>query len=459
MPNHYRPMHPDLLARYDRPVPRYTSYPTAPHFKTDVDSAIYHRWLTETAPDTRASLYLHIPFCHEMCWYCGCNTRVVRRPEPIATYAQGLIAEIDAVAAALPARLRVGHVHFGGGSPNTLSPKDLTGLIDHLRDRFDIETKAEIAVEIDPRTTTDTFIRACGDTGVTRASIGVQDLNADVQQAVNRIQPYDKIARVVASLTDTGIDDINVDLMYGLPHQTAEKVAETVDKTLKLKPSRVALFGYAHVPWMKKHMRLIDETTLPDGPQRWQQFETASEHLRQANYIAVGMDHFARPGTDLANAANAGKLNRNFQGYTTDSASALIGFGASAIGALPQGYVQNNPDVPTWHSAVSENGLATIRGRALTDDDRARRAIIERLMCDMVVDTDEVLKESNHTQRDYAAEFEKLAGMARDGLVEVSGTTIRMTQAGQPLVRAAAAVFDRYLDQSLDATPRHARAV
>lgn len=452
-------MHTDLLARYDRPVPRYTSYPTAPHFKPYVDHTVYRRWLNETDPHARISLYLHIPFCHEMCWYCGCNTRVVRRPEPIAAYVRSLIAEIDSVTASLPAQLRVGHIHFGGGSPNTLTPADLTGLIDHLREKFDIEPDAEIAVEIDPRTTSKAFIHACGKAGVTRASIGVQDLNDDVQKAVNRIQPYDKIARVVAALEENGIDDINADLMYGLPHQTADKVARTVDKTLQLNPDRVALFGYAHVPWMKKHMRLIDEATLPDAPRRWQQFETAAEHLSQANYTPIGMDHFARPGTKLANAAKSGTVNRNFQGYTTDDSTALIGFGASAIGALPQGYIQNDPDVPAWHKAVTEQGLATVKGRALTDDDRARRAIIERLMCDMSVDTRKVLKEGQYIPEDYIAEFEKLSDMVRDGLVEISGSAIRMTSTGQPLVRAAAAVFDRYLDQGQNTAPRHARAV
>ncbi|NKB59263.1 MAG: oxygen-independent coproporphyrinogen III oxidase [Alphaproteobacteria bacterium] len=447
-------MHPDLLARYDRPVPRYTSYPTAPHFTADVDGATYRRWLGKTAPGTRTSLYLHIPFCHEMCWYCGCNTRVVRRPEPIASYVQVLIAEIDAVADALPTRLPVRHIHFGGGSPNTLAPSDLTRLINHLRDRFDIDTNAEIAVEIDPRTTTEAFIQACAAAGVTRASIGVQDLNADVQQAVNRIQPYDKIARVVAALNDAGVDDINVDLMYGLPHQTETKVSNTIDKTLRLAPDRVALFGYAHVPWMKKHMRLIGESALPDGSQRWRQFETAANRLRETGYIPVGMDHFARPGTALATAAEAGRLHRNFQGYTIDNAAALLGFGASAIGALPQGYVQNDPDVPRWHAAVVEQGLATIRGRALTDDDRERRAIIERLMCDMEVDLDEVA-----TAHSYKPELNALSGMVRDGLVEIRGHTIRMTSMGQPLVRMAAAAFDRYLDRTGDAAPRHARAV
>jgi oxygen-independent coproporphyrinogen-3 oxidase len=449
----------EILARYDRSVPRYTSYPTAPHFTDAVDGTVYRRWLTETAPDARASLYLHIPFCRELCWYCGCNMRVVRRNGPVKAYTDSLIAEIDEVADTLPARLSVGHIHFGGGSPNSLTPADLARILDHLRQRFDLDATAEIAVEIDPRTTTDAFVQACGEVGMTRASIGVQDLNADVQRAVNRIQPYGMIARIVEALSGAGIHDINADLMYGLPRQTVDKVADTVDQVLRLSPARVALFGYAHVPWMKKHMRLIDESELPDGPARWAQFEAATEHLRKAGYIAIGMDHFARPGTALANAANAGALHRNFQGYTTDDSTVLLGFGASAIGALPQGYVQNDPDVRCWRSAITAGDLAIIRGRELTGDDRVRRAIIQRMMCDMVVDVDKVAKEFGGGSDDYALEFDKLNAMAQDGLVEISNTTIRMTPAGQPLVRAAAAVFDTYLDQSANAAPRHARAV
>lgn len=452
-------MHPDLLERYDRPVPRYTSYPTAPHFTANVGNDTYRRWLGETAADTQVSLYLHIPFCHEMCWYCGCNMRVIRRPQPIAAYVEGLIAEINEVADALPKRLTANHIHFGGGSPNTLAPNDLTRLIAHLRSRFELSPDAEIAVEIDPRTTTNDFVNACAAAGVTRASIGVQDLNPEVQQAVNRIQPYDKIAQVAAAFTDAGICDLNMDLMYGLPHQTEDKVAYTVNRTLQLEPSRVALFGYAHVPWMKKHMRLIDEDALPDGPQRWRQFETATEHLREAGYVSIGMDHFARPGSSLANTAKAGLLRRNFQGYTIDASSALLGFGASAIGALPQGYVQNDPEVRGWRKAIAGDGLATIKGRALTDDDRARRAIIERLMCDMAVDVAIAGKAFSGASNDYTHAFKKLEDMVQDGLVEISGTTLRMTKRGRPLVRAAAAAFDAYLNQASDAAPRHARAI
>jgi oxygen-independent coproporphyrinogen-3 oxidase len=289
--------------------------------------------------------------------------------------------------------------------------------------------------------------------------MGVQDLNADVQQAVNRIQPFEKTAAVVEEFRQAGIEDINVDLMYGLPRQTVRKAADTVARTLTLEPDRIALFGYAHVPWMKKHMRLIDESELPDAPVRWSQFEAACEKLQEAGYVAIGMDHFARPGTPMAQAAGSGGLKRNFQGYTTDGAAILLGFGASAIGALEQGYVQNDPDVRGWRQAVAERGAATVRGRALARDDRIRRAIIERLMCDMTVDLQSVATEYGTCVTRFVADMARLDEMRRDGLVELSGTTVRMTPAGRPLVRAAAAAFDRYLNRADPATPRHARAV
>ncbi len=452
-------MQADLIARYDRSVPRYTSYPTAPHFTPAIDRETYARWLGETAPDAVASLYLHIPFCHEMCWYCGCNTRVVRRPEPIATYVDDLISEIDAVADALPSRLTAGHIHFGGGSPNTLAPGDLVRLIDHLRQRFDTNRDTEIAVEIDPRTTDDAFIQACAESGVTRASIGVQDLNDDVQRAVNRVQPFEKIAEIFSAFEASGIDDINVDLMYGLPRQTVEKVVQTVERMLQLEPEQVALFGYAHVPWMKRHMRLIDEALLPDISQRWAQSEAASQRLQDAGYQTIGMDHFARPDSVLAAAALSGNLHRNFQGYTTDGATALLGFGASAIGTLAEGYVQNDPDVRAWRQAISNGGLATARGRQLTGDDRARRDIIWRLMCDMSVDVERVALDHGVEPEPFHADLTALAPMRQDGLLELDGAKVRMTPAGRPLVRVAAAAFDRYLSNGDNSSPRHAKAV
>ncbi len=452
-------MTPELLQRYDQRIPRYTSYPTAPHFTPAVDGARYRQWLGEIDPSATASIYLHIPFCRELCWYCGCNMQVVRRPGPIRSYTDSLIAEIDRATAALPARVKVGHIHFGGGSPNSLAPEDLERIMTRLRERFVVIPEAEIAVEIDPRTTIETFVNACGAAGVTRASLGVQELDAGVQRAVNRIQNYEMIARLVSQLRESGIDDINMDLMYGLPRQTVASVNDTIDKVMPLAPSRIALFGYAHVPWMKKHMRLIDESQLPDSNARWTQFEAATGRLRGHGYVAVGMDHFSHPDSAMAKALAGGTLRRNFQGYTTDTSTTLLAFGASAIGSLPGGYVQNETDIRHWQAAIAEGGFATIRGCALTDDDRLRRAIIERLMCDMEVDVDAVIRQYGGDAAAFADAFDILEPMIRDGLVETAGMALRMTPVGKPLVRAAASAFDHYLHAGDSETPRHSSAI
>jgi oxygen-independent coproporphyrinogen III oxidase len=268
----------DLIERYDRRVPRYTSYPTAPHFSPDVTAVRYKSWLSGLDPDAPISLYLHIPFCQEMCWYCGCNTRATRRHRPVAAYQQRLLKEIHLAADSLPKRMTVSHIHFGGGSPNMLTPTEFAAILASIRSRFIFTDAAEIAVEIDPRTTSDAFIDACAKSGVTRLSLGVQDLNEAVQKAVNRVQSFEKIAAIATRAKQGGIDDINIDLIYGLPGQTTDNVLKTMDRVLSLQPSRLALFGYAHVPWMKPHMRLIDDAALPDAESRWDQSNAASEY-------------------------------------------------------------------------------------------------------------------------------------------------------------------------------------
>lgn len=452
-------MKPEIIARHDRPVPRYTSYPTAPNFTPKVDGTTYRAWLSALDRDAKLSLYLHIPFCNELCWYCGCNTQVVRRGSAITAYVDDLIAEIDLVAKALPPDMAVEHIHFGGGSPNSLTSHDLARLAGHLRNRFDFAPNLEFAVEVDPRTNTEGFVSTCADIGVTRVSLGVQDLNDDVQQAVNRIQPPERIAEVLGLYRSAGIEDINVDLMYGLPLQTVDKVLHTIDQVLDLAPEQIALFGYAHVPWLKKHMRLIDATQLPGPEERWAQSEAASKRLQENGYRAVGMDHFARGDTALAKAVAAGRLNRNFQGYTADDAIALIGFGSSAIGSLPQGYVQNETDARHWKKSVASGELATVRGCPVGADDQVRRAVIMRLMCDMEVDVDEIASAHDYDPTPLRADLIALTPMEDDALVVLNGPKLRMTELGRPFVRVAAAAFDRHLQTKPAAGPRHSSVV
>ncbi|MDP7651387.1 MAG: oxygen-independent coproporphyrinogen III oxidase [Rhodospirillales bacterium] len=446
----------DLATKYDLRVPRYTSYPTAPHFTEAVDGAVYRRWLTELSPDLDLSLYFHIPYCDTLCWFCGCYTKIVRRYEPVARYLDMLLDEIDLVADTLGERFRARHLHWGGGSPTLIEETDWQRLIERIHARFDVGPDAEVAVEMDPRDTTKKYVNALASAGVNRASIGVQDFHPEVQKAINRIQPFDTTKRVVDWLRHQGISGINMDLMYGLPYQTTERVVETVEKAVRLEPDRVALFGYAHVPWMKTHQKLIKDETLPDFSERWQQSEAAANRLVELGYVRIGFDHFARPDDDLAVAHAEGRMHRNFQGYTTDTAPALLGFGASAIGSLPQGYVQNTQPLRTYREAVTFADFATERGVALSDDDRLRRDIIERLMCDMTVDLNALCKTHDMARETLNDGMKRMEPLTEDGIVEVNDGRVTLTAQGRPFVRLVAAAFDAYLNKG---EKRHSKAV
>ncbi len=328
--------------------------------------------------------------------------------------------------------------------------------LDCIRDHFDVAADAEIAVEMDPRDTTEDYVRDLAAAGVNRTSIGVQDFDPVVQKAINRDQPYAVTRRVVEWLRRHGIRSLNLDLMYGLPHQTVERVEAMVEKALTLEPQRVALFGYAHVPWMKAHQKLIDEAALPGTVERWRQFTAASARLIAAGYVAVGLDHFARPDDALAVALKKGRLHRNFQGYTVDDAAVLLGFGASAIGSLPQGYVQNVSPLKDYARAIEGGTLATARGVAFTADDRLRAEIIERLMCDLAVDLDAVARRHGVAAGAFGAELAGLAPLRDDGIVDIKGRKIALTEIGRPFVRLVAAAFDTYLQAG---QARHSKAV
>ena len=445
----------DLAEKYDLRVPRYTSYPTAPHFSDAVDGETYAGWLAALDPARPLSLYFHIPFCDSMCWFCGCYTKVVKRYAPVRHYLDVLLAEIELVADALPARFAVRYLHWGGGSPTMLKGVDWRRTIDALRRRFDVAEDAEIAVELDPRDAAEDYVAALASAGVNRASIGVQDFDPEVQAAINRIQPYDVVERVCGWLRKHGIDNINLDLMYGLPHQTEARVEAMVENAVRLAPTRVALFGYAHVPWMKTHQKLIDEAALPGVRARWRQFDTGARRLAERGYRPVGLDHFARPDDPLARALDAGSVHRNFQGYTTDGAEVLLGLGASAIGRLPQGYVQNSSPLKPYEEAIAARRLPVVRGFELDADDRLRAEVIERLMCDLAVDLDAVCGRHGVGAETFADDIDRLAPLISDGVCGLDGKVVAVTEAGRPLVRLVAATFDAYLGQG----GRHSRAV
>ncbi len=440
----------------NRNVPRYTSYPTAPHFSPAVGPGIYQSWLGSLDAGASLSLYLHVPFCAQLCLYCGCHTKVTLRRPPIEAYAERLIGEIGLLARTVGQR-RIAHLHWGGGTPSILGPDGLREIHATIAQAFRLDHMGEHAIELDPRHVTRPLARALAQIGVNRTSLGVQDLNPSVQHAIGRVQPLETVANAVAMLGEAGIHKINFDLMYGLPRQTEDDIRETIRQAHALSPSRLAVFGYAHVPWMKPHQRLIDEAALPGFAERQAQAAAAHAALLALDYQPIGLDHYARRDDELAVAARDGHIHRNFQGYTTDSSDALIGLGASAIGRLPQGHVQNAPDIAGYSRAIESGGFATAKGIALSADDRLRARVIERLMCDLSVDLDTAADEVGFEAPGYFAdELASLIPFVRDGLVDIEGRRIKVTEQGRPFLRILAAAFDVYLQEK---PARHSLAV
>ncbi len=450
------------LARWNAPTPRYTSYPTAPHFSNAVGPDDTRVWLQELAPDTRVSLYAHIPFCDTLCWFCGCRTRVVNRYAPIRAYLDDLITEIDQIASLSAART-VTRVHWGGGSPSLLEPDDVARLSDAIGAAFNLTREAEFAIEIDPRGFGPDRIAAVARAGLTRASIGVQDADPCVQAAINRIQTMEETTRVARGLQDAGVQSLNIDLVYGLPHQTQDRALATVDAVLELEPSRIAVFGYAHVPDFAPRQKLIDDAALPGPEARFETAEAIAERLVQAGYLRIGLDHFALPSDSLAQAARSGRLGRNFQGYVDDDADVLIGVGASAISDLGCAYTQNEPDVSRWRAMLAAGPTTaptTARGVALTHEDHLRRDVIERLMCEGAVDLAAALARAGRApdsyQQAFADALDQLEPMIADAIAVRDGAHVSVTPAGRPFVRVVAAAFDA---RRAESAARHAAAV
>ncbi len=421
--------HPDLLAR---PVPRYTSYPTAMEFTDDVGAEAYGEALDRVEAATPLSLYVHIPFCEQICWYCGCNTGAAGRKQRLADYLAALQSEIALVAKRLGGRGRVRRIAFGGGSPNAIAPVELVRLLDLLLTLFDAH-RPEISIELDPRGFSSEWALVLAAARVTRVSLGVQTFAPHVQQAIGRIHPLSHIERVVAALRLRDIDAINFDLMYGLPGQSLADLNETLDETIRLAPSRIALFGYAHLPDMIPRQRRIDATNLPDAKLRFAQAELGFERLTQAGYIPVGFDHFALPSDSLAVAAAEGRVSRNFQGFTDDDAPVLIGFGASAISRFHDLIIQNEKRAGHYRQIAAEGRLAAVRGVHLGSDQQRRADLIRDLLCRgrTLLDAGD-----QSTVRDALEEYE------RRGLVEWNDTDLIVCDSGLPYVRHVASEFD-----------------
>lgn len=434
-----------VLDLFSAQVPRYTSYPTAPHFNPDVNGAVYGEWLSRLDPNTPLSLYLHIPFCDTLCWFCGCHTAVVNNYGPVHDYRRLIEREIELVAHALPARMAVEHIHWGGGSPTLLNADDIRRLDDTIRSHFDVVTSAEFAVEADPRGLTQATVDALAKAGLTRASIGVQDCNPAVQRAINRIQADEETIDAIDMFRTAGVTSLNLDLLYGLPKQSLNSWQETLDFTCRLNPDRIAVFGYAHVPHFKKHQNLILAKDLPDLETRFQLAEMARRRLTTQGYVGIGLDHYAQPGDSLARALQAGTLARNFQGYTTDQAQTLIGLGASSIGSLPGGYVQNIAAVPAYRASIAQGEMPVARGFALSDADRVRRDVIQQLMCNMQADLDAIAARHNQIPDIFTDALDRLAPLERDGIVSIRGGRITVPHDWACAVRLAASAFDQYL--------------
>ncbi len=443
------------LSQLDARVPRYTSYPTAPHFHKGVTAATVNSWLERTDMSEPLSLYLHIPFCSKLCWYCGCNTTITKTYAPVRPYLETLLAELSLIVERLPGRGRLSHLHFGGGTPSLLSPEDFRRVMDAIGKHFDFVDRAEISIEIDPRGFTISRAKAYGEAGVTRASIGVQDFDAEVQRAIHRLQPYEMVAKTVDALRKNGVMPVNFDLIYGLPHQTEKTITESVEATVKLGANRVALFGYAHVPWMKKYQKALERHGLPDMHARLK-LACAARDALEDHYVPIGLDHFALADDPMTLALNDLKLRRNFQGYTTDSASTLIAIGPSAISATGWGYAQNEGDLDLWAQSIAEGRLPIHRGLVLSADDLLRREVIEKLMCDMQVDLETVAAHHGVDPAVFFDDLDRMKTLEREGLAIVKEWVVTIPVEARLAMRSVASVFDAWLSSGQG---RHAAAV
>lgn len=448
----------ELAQKYDRPGPRYTSYPTAPHFREDFGPLDYEQALQDASGE-ELSIYVHLPFCRKLCHYCGCHMMVTHRPEKIERYVEHLQREIDLLSDRLSGARRVVQIHWGGGTPTYLDPELIERLSAHLHRRFDVAPDAEISIEADPRGLTEAHLEAARAGGFNRISFGVQDFDPEVQEAIGRVQPLALVEEATERARRLGFESISYDLIYGLPHQTTGRFEETIGETLRLRPDRLSLFSYAHVPQIKKHQRLIETDWLPSPAEKLRIFLMAAERLTVAGYRYIGMDHFALPEDPLCAALDAGTMQRNFQGYSTHAGTTLLGVGLSSISQTPDAYAQNEKGLPGYYAAVNARRLPIYRGYRLNEDDRLRRHVIMELMCTFALDVRAVEKAFAIDFADYFAEaLSDLEPLAEDGLIDLAPDRLKVTETGRFFIRNIAMPFDRYLRQKR-AQPVHSKTV
>lgn len=441
---------PATLEKYNQPGPRYTSYPTAPEwddrfgvdeFRAALDEA---NCKPQPAP---LSLYFHIPFCESLCLYCGCNVVISKKHEVAHPYLDALKRETDWMSAAIAQSRPVEQLHWGGGTPTYLTPRQIEDLYGHIQKRFRFSDTAEISVEIDPRVTTMEHALAMRRVGFNRVSMGIQDFDPLVQKTIRRVQPYEETRRLFDYCREIGYESINIDLIYGLPHQTADSFTDTIEKITLMQPDRIAVFSYAHVPWMKKQQGSFARH-LPDGLEKFRTFTRAIERFTEAGYRYIGLDHFAKPGDEISRAQTARTLHRNFQGYTTKAGCDLYAMGVSSISGLEDVYAQNWRELPRYYEAIEAGRFPVMRGMRVSNEDKLRRTVINRLLCHCVLVKSEVAREFNiDFDAHFAGELGRLAELERDGLVVLSGDRIEVAPLGRIFIRNVAMVFDAYLNQ------------
>jgi oxygen-independent coproporphyrinogen-3 oxidase len=445
----------EFLAKYNRPGPRYTSYPTAPVWNDSFGPVDLEKTFEEAEnAKTPVSLYMHIPFCESLCLFCACNVVIQKNKSVAPPYLDVLKREMERISHSISKSRPVVQFHWGGGTPTYLTPEQIADLFSFAREHFEFAPDSEIGIEVDPRVTSRVHLETIRKMGFNRLSMGIQDFHPDVQKAVHRIQPFEMTRDLLFAARELGFDSINVDLIYGLPYQTPETFAHTVDQIISLSPDRIALFSYAHVPWLKKQQGSF-VAHLPEGMVKFEIFRTGLLQFVEAGYLYIGMDHFAKPGDELAVSQQNRTLHRNFQGYTTKAGADLYGMGITAISGIQAAYAQNHRDIPSWQKAVAERGLATMRGYHLSGEDLLRRAVISRLLCHTVVIKDEISREFGIEFDEYfAEELRRLEPFREDGLILLNGDEIRATWLGRIFIRNLAMAFDPYLEkQQLAAKP------
>ncbi len=452
----------ELVKKYDRPGPRYTSYPTAPQFTEEFTARDYLEEIIKTnnaeaPPDL--SFYFHIPYCDTLCYFCGCNMIVSRNRDRISNYVDYLKREIDLMRRLIRTDRKVAQLHWGGGTPTHLTPDEIRDLSNYIKANFDFKDDSENSCEIDPRELTKEHLIALRESGFNRISMGVQDFNPKVQKAVNRIQPEEMTRRVIEWIKELNYHSYNLDLIYGLPFQSAKTFEETIDKIIDISPDRIALFNFAHVPWMKKHQALIKKEDLPAAEEKLAILEMSVAKLTDAGYVFIGMDHFAKPEDELTRALKEKKLYRNFQGYSTNAGTDLYAMGITSISQVGDVYAQNVKTETEYFEKLNNNEIPTFKGYRLNDDDKLRKEVITRIMCDFQLDFAKIERQFKiDFEKYFAWGLENIKEMIDDGLVEINNGKLTVNEMGRLLIRNVAMNFDGFIERKMDKA-RYSRTI